>query len=401
MKNQAGRVFRFSIVVGLARARRKVGLAISLAMCMLVCGLSAMAHEAKIISFDPAGSQGTYPGCLSQTGVIVGTYYDASNVGHGFLRTPDGKITAFNVKGAGSGSGQGTFPYGNNAEGQITGTYADAVGVYHGFLRDRDGDITTLNVKGAGSGGTIGGDINPKGEIAGYYVDANSVAHGFLRTPSGKIVVFDAPGVGTAPGQGTYPSFCDALTPEGAITGVYLDANNVNHGFVRAPDGGITTFDVPGAGTEPGPAFCIFCPGTFPTGINAAGVITGLYLDAANVQHSFVRYPHGAIVTFDAPGAGSAVAFQGTTAENINSAGEITGYLTDANFFDHGFVREPNGRITDFDAPGAGSPPGGQFYGTVPACNNDAGEIAGYYTDANGLAHGFLRKAECDGKDCN
>jgi hypothetical protein len=369
-------------------------------MCVWLCGTTALAHEPEIITFDPSGSQGTYPGCLSQTGVITGNYYDASNVGHGFLRTADGKITIFDVKEAGSGSGQGTFPYGNNAAGQITGTYADASGVYHGFLRDRDGEITTFDVQGAGNS-TIAGNISPTGEIAGYDIDANGVAHGFLRPSGGRIVVFDAPGAGTAPGQGTYPSLCDSINPEGAITGAYIDSNNVNHGFVRTPDGDITNFDVPAAGTEPGPAFCVYCPGTFPTGINGAGVITGLYLDGANVQHSFVRYPHGAMVTFDAPGAGSAMAYQGTTAVNINSAGEITGYLTDANFLDHGFVREPDGRITDFDAPGAGSPAGGEFYGTVPAANNDAGEITGYFNDVKGIAHGFLRQAGCEGENCN
>ena len=30
---------------------------------------------------------------------------------------------------------------------------------------------------------------------------------------------------------------------------VLSDGNNVSHGFLRAPDGTMTTFDVPGAGT--------------------------------------------------------------------------------------------------------------------------------------------------------
>jgi len=38
-----------------------------------------------------------------------------------------------------------------------------------------------------------------------------------------------------------------AINQQGAITGFYADANNVNHGFVRAVDGTITTFDAPGA----------------------------------------------------------------------------------------------------------------------------------------------------------
>ncbi len=38
---------------------------------------------------------------------------------------------------------------------------------------------------------------------------------------------------------------------------MYIDANDVSHGFGVTTDGTISTFDVPGAGTDPG-------QGTFP-----------------------------------------------------------------------------------------------------------------------------------------
>src|SRR5690348_12873071 len=59
------------------------------------------------------------------------------------------------------------------------------------------------------------------------------------------------------------------------------------------------------------------------------------------------------IITFDAPGAGTA-AGQGTTAFGINPSGTITGFTRDTNFARHGFVRANDGTITVFDAPGAG-----------------------------------------------
>ena len=62
----------------------------------------------------------------------------------------------------------------------------------------------------------------------------------------GGITNFDAPGAGTGPGQGTQGL---AINPGGVITGDYVDASNVFHGFVRASDSTFTTFDVPGAGT--------------------------------------------------------------------------------------------------------------------------------------------------------
>ena len=79
---------------------------------------------------------------------------------------------------------------------------------------------------------------------------------------------------------------------------ITLSMNNVNHGFVRAPDGTITTFDVPGAGTGPG-------QGTVPETINASGAITGWDIDANDVSHGFLRAPDGTIsATFDVPGYG-------------------------------------------------------------------------------------------------
>src|SRR6516164_7884337 len=72
----------------------------------------------------------------------------------------------------------------------------------------------------------------------------------------------------------------------------------------------IITFDAPGAGTAAG-------QGTTPIVINPAGVIAGFYVDPSNVVHSFLRSRAGDITTFDAPGAGTG-AFQGTFAFSMN-----------------------------------------------------------------------------------
>src|SRR4029077_14849421 len=49
-----------------------------------------------------------------------------------------------------------------------------------------------------------------------------------------SITTFDAPLAGTAAGQGTFPS---GINDSGAITGFVRDANVARHGFLRAPDG--------------------------------------------------------------------------------------------------------------------------------------------------------------------
>src|ERR1700685_2498560 len=74
--------------------------------------------------------------------------------------------------------------------------------------------------------------------------------------------------------------------------------------------------------------------------------------------------------TFGAPGAGTtASALQGTLAVSIDTAGDIAGFYTDANGMHHGFVRAANGTITTFDAPKAGA---GANQGTLPAHTDTA-----------------------------
>src|SRR4029077_13037904 len=183
----------------------------------------------------------------------------------------------------------------------------------------RYGAITTFDIPGAGTGpgqGTFAGNINPAEAIAGRYVDAGDVAHGFLPAPNGTMPTCDAPNAGTGPGQGTFVFTGLCLNPAGAIAATSVDASDVSHGILRAPDGTMTTFDAPGAGTGP-------FQGTFTIATNTNGAITGWYVDQANVNHGFVRTSDGIISTFDVPGAGTGP-FQGTSAQAINASGAIT-----------------------------------------------------------------------------
>jgi hypothetical protein len=53
--------------------------------------------------------------------------------------------------------------------------------VYHGYLRTPDGNIVTVDP--LGSVFTWSSSMNDSAVITGYYLDANSVYHGFLRIP--------------------------------------------------------------------------------------------------------------------------------------------------------------------------------------------------------------------------
>ena len=93
--------------------------------------------------------------------------------------------------------------------------------------------------------GTASGGINPAGTIEGEYLDNGGVAHGFMRAANGTITTFDAPGAGTAPGPGT---FNGNINPAGGVEATYIDSTDALHGYLFAKDGTLTTFDVPGAG---------------------------------------------------------------------------------------------------------------------------------------------------------
>jgi hypothetical protein len=80
--------------------------------------------------------------------------------------------------------------------------------------------------------GTLPEVFNLNRLVSGPYIDSNSVSHGFIRNPNGAISTFDAPAAGTGNGQGTIPG---GLNFEGDISGYYIDANNANHGFLRTP----------------------------------------------------------------------------------------------------------------------------------------------------------------------
>src|SRR5450631_3754308 len=83
--------------------------ALFLGFCALGMTVAANAGEPRIITFDAPGAgatpgsfQGTgcYSDCsvlINNFGAITGTYFDANNVFHGFIRSPEGKFTTFDA----------------------------------------------------------------------------------------------------------------------------------------------------------------------------------------------------------------------------------------------------------------------------------------------------------------
>jgi len=372
----------------------KVQQTLYVVLCAMFLSPVIRAQEPRIITFDapgadtnPGDNNGTYPSGINAWGAITGSYQDTNNVFHGFLRSPHGKFTTFEAPGADTGPYNGTSPTSINDLGAITGNYADANGFAHGFVRSPDGKFTTFDVPGVGGYGSFPVAINLEGAIAGLYTDSNYSFRAFVRSPDGTFTTWIGPGACTGNGsEGCYGSGASNINAFERIAGGFEDnsGNFVHHSYMRNDEGKLKTFDVPGAGT--GSYQGTGCPGC-ALGLNQLGAIAGIYSDANSVNHGFLRSPDGKFTTFDASGAGAG-SYQGTGCfsdcpVSLNDWGAITGVYIDANFVYHGYLRSPEGKIVTVD------PVGSTF--TFPDGINDLGTITGYYADANNVYHGFLR----------
>jgi hypothetical protein len=231
---------------------------------------------------------------------------------------------------------------------------------------------TTVTFDIPGSVNMFGGGISQDGAITGAYFDLSvHKRFGFVRTPDGRITTFIAPADHSSGATGV------GINSAGVITGGYgIFAGNVSGigdlffdgSFLRLPDG--TIFDI-------SPPTAYFSD---PAGINDQGTVAGTYMDAQDGSaHFFLRTADGTCIEFD-PELGAQAYLLG----GINPSGAVTGCYFDSNGNVRSFVRTAQGKVTLFDAPNA-------VYGTQAASINPSGAITGYYYDAEFNYHGFLR----------
>jgi hypothetical protein len=187
------------------------------------------------------------------------------------------------------------------------------------------------------------------GVILGVYFDASLNSLGFQRERSGTFTVITGPG-GLSGQQDPYIFFGAVLsiTPGGENAGTYFQpiAGNPSGGnyrvFLLSKNGQYTTFEAANY-----PPCCIF---SSPSGITPAGTVIGTLNDGFSVYRGFLQTPDGTMTVFDAPGAGT-IRFQGTVTIGITPAGVVAGaYLgpNDGNFLGdsrrHGFLFRPSGK---------------------------------------------------------
>lgn len=209
-------------------------------------GASGTSGDGGIGTFEIATYvQGTYPESINNLGEIAGFYIDSNWVWHGFVRDPKGKIATFDAPGAGTIPYTGTFvnftSRSLNAAGVLADFYIDNNYVYHGYLRTPDGKITEFDAPGTGTAagqGTIPSSINIEGVISGICVDSAGVWHGCQGTPKGVFTTYSAPAA--------LATFGEDINNFGVATGMTDDGTG-RHGYVRTANGILTEFDVPGS----------------------------------------------------------------------------------------------------------------------------------------------------------
>jgi hypothetical protein len=214
--------------------------------------------------------------------------------------------------------------------------------------------------------------INNAGEIAGYFGSGMAVGH------PNKGYTTVPPSYNTSFTNENFPGSAQTqvtgINNVGTTVGFWSDTNlgsgDNNFGFT---DVGGTFTNVNHPGTGAGPAINQLL------GVNDSNIAVGFYVDSTGATHGYTY--NIASTTFsgnidDPNGVGA------TTAAAINNAGEIAGFYTDTTtkavlgFVDNG------GTFSTIDVPGSMS--------TVLLGLNDNGFAVGDYVDAGGVMHGLL-----------
>lgn len=333
--------------------------------------------------------QGTIVVGIDTAGDVAGTYIDANGLTHGFVLPAGGSITAFDAP-CSTGTYQGTVVRAIDSAGDTTG-YFTCSGQVRGFVRSASGAVFSSFDALQSGNGTSPFAINSQGAVTGF---TGTNQEGFVRNSGSTVTTFSVPEPGQS--QYGYPTMGTAINSSGVIAGAYFsNKDNVSHGFARAADGTITTFDPANVAITPAGNTSTWNSGDVPTAIDTNGDIAGSYTDTTGARHGYLRTAAGAITPFDATGAATTPCATsgfgrvacGTIALGMDDAMDIVGTFFDSNSTACGFLRYgATGSFTTVCASEAGT---GAYQGTGFVGVNPSGTVAGTYADSNNVLHGF------------
>ncbi len=199
------------------------------------------------------------------------------------------------------------------------------------------GTLNTFIPNGGTSALAFG--INDHGVIVGQYTAAGGASTpGFIQAGN-TVTTVNAP-------SGSTGDFVNAqgINNHGEVVGFYVGNDDAQHGFVAnvasASNGSLTGTavtdpNIPSIPGEPGATFVF----SQILGINDSGLAVGYYGDSTGSQHGFLYNTNTGQYSFlDDPNAAFNNGVEITQITGINDSGEITGFYSDANGVLHGFV---------------------------------------------------------------
>jgi PEP-CTERM motif len=326
-------VFRLGLIAGLATLFLAALVPCPVRAGVTLIGSPITAGGYRFTNFDFAPLTGTATGSnvngISNTGQVVGTTVDAA-----------GAPTFTNFSGSPTttltqlNTGAGQTAFGINSAGNVVGGN-DA----NAFFLPNGGALQTLMTP-PNAINAFG--INDKGNIVGQFTSGGSTP-GFILGSSGSTTFTT---INQPAGAAGDVINAQGINNNGLVVGFYLGNDGQVHGFTAnapATPGVITATAVadptiPVVPGEPGATFVF----SQILGINDNGLAVGYFGDSTTSQHGYFYNTNTGNYRFlDDPAAAFLNGVEVTQITGITNSGEIAGFYSDANGVFHGFVAVP------------------------------------------------------------
>ena len=235
--------------------------------------------DGTYLKFDYPGATFTSPNGINDQGVIVGRWTDSKGYNHAFVRSPSGIFSNFDPPAPCSPNNKDpTSAHRINNHGDIVGRCFAPNHHQYGWILHNDGTFEIVTGSGFASSDAwfapnasqyiAGGDYTEGTHRSGegiYWIAG--FTHGVLWNRNGGVTILDAHNSQTG---------LRSMNSSGDITGIYYDAALArSHGFLLR-NGVIINIDFPNSSDSEDPF------------INDNGMIVGGFIDAANVEHGFI-----------------------------------------------------------------------------------------------------------------
>lgn len=285
-------------------------------------------------NFDYAPLTGTATGSnvngISNTGMVAGTTVDMNGMSTGVNFA--GNPLAATLNQLNTGAGQ--IAFGINSNGDVVG--GNGTNAFFlpngGTLQNLTTPPGAINAFGINDKGNIVGQFTSAGNTPGFILDnVTSTTFTTINQPTGVTAdVINAQGINN----------------KGLVVGFYLGNDGQVHGFTAnapATPGIINATAVadptiPTIPGEPGATFVF----SQILGINDNGLAVGYFGDSTTSQHGyFYNTTTGKYTFLDDPAAMFHNGVEITQITGINNAGDIAGFYTDANGTFHSFIAVP------------------------------------------------------------